>query len=387
MTIYAADLLQRSLSKTRSAPDARVPAADILAAFEELIARQEDVYDQIILPELGIGERFDVRAHQLFGTNLLGNGLLDTDLLGADAPRHYRGGEVWLFDASPAQNWLHAPFLVPFEDIEDTLILARASDLPVEVARQLRPPLIPGVRRALEALDWLVVDTGGYEGGRMEHDEFLDEIGDRPWVRIDHDPESGATRFETWCGQQAQSGWSTNLFDAFEHLGDDPDSPAQLYDKSWPQNPDERAFEIAVALDLLADPYAICRRLIFQDAGLDIDRLGPLVTWKDSPDMLFEFTDEDDSHLTDVGRWMASKFGRDPVYFSALIDDWFAQICEHLPVEIPGLGVLHEITVPALTLRRPRTLLGRMEAGSTILAPVRVLAATSRPSEEWVEPR
>lgn len=370
MISHAADLLQKSLEKIPSAPGARVGAADLLVAFEDLLARQEDVYDQIILPELGLGERFDVRSHQLEH---------------AEGMRHYRGGEVWLFDGFPGQNWLHAPLLEPFEDLEDTLILARVRDLPAEVARQLRPPLIPGVRRALEALDWLVIDSGGYEGGRMEHAEFLDEIGHRAWIRVDHEPDTGATRFEAWRGEEAQSGWASNLFDAFGYLAGDPEMPVQLYDKTWPQDPDAHPFETAVALDLLDDPYAICRRLIFQDAGLDIDRLGPLVTWKDSPDVLFEFTDEDDSLLSDVGSWMASKFEGDADYFTALMNDWFAEIRAHLPVEIPGLGFLHEVMLPALNLRRPRPLVGSMDAGTTILAPVRLFAATARTPEEWVD--
>ncbi|AWV90199.1 hypothetical protein [Bradymonas sediminis] len=370
MITHAADLLQKSLAKIHTAPGARVPAAKIISALEALIERQEDVYDQIILPELGLGERFDVRSHQLEKSGVA---------------RQYRGGEVWLFDGVPVQNWLHAPLLIPFEDLEDTLILARVRDLPAGVARQLRPPLIPGVRRALEALDWVVIDSGGFEGGRMEHAEFLDEIGERPWIRVDHDPETGAARFETWRGEEAQSGWASNIFDAFEYLAGDPDAPVQLHDPNWPKDPDAKPFETAVSLDLLDDPYSICRRLIFQDAGLDIDRLGPLVTWKDSPDMLFEFTDEDDSMLSDIGSWMASRFDGDAAYFAALMADWFAEIRANLPVEVPGLGFLHEVVLPALVLRRPRPLVGALDAGTTILAPLRLFAATDLPAEEWID--
>jgi|GEM_PF-5173563 len=370
MIPHAADLLHKCLAKLPSAAGSSVPVAQIVAALEELIGQQEDVYDQIILPELGLGERFDVRAHQL------------DDARGS---LHYHGGEIWLFDGYPVNTWLHAPLFVPFEDIEDTLLLARVRELPAQVARQLRPPLIPGVRRALEALDWLVIDSGGYEGGRMEHAEFLDEIGTRPWIRIDHDPETGATRFEVWCGEEAQSGWASNLFDAFEYLAGDPEAPVQLHNPAWPQNPAAHPFETAVALDLLDDPYAICRRLIFQDAGLDIDRLGPLVNWKDNPDILFEFTDDDDSLLSDVGSWMAARFGGEVGYFRALMGDWFAEIRANLPVEIPGLGYLHEVMMPALDLQRPRPLVGDLDAGSTILAPVRVFAATTRMPEEWID--
>lgn len=370
MIPHAADFLLECLKKLPSAGGPSLSAAQLVAALEELIGQQEEVYDQIILPQLGLGERFDVRAHRL-----------------DDAHRTlgFRGGEIWLFDGYPVTTWLHAPLFVPFEDIEDTLLLARVRDLPASVARHLRPPLIPGVRRALEALDWLVIDSGGYEGGRMEHAEFLDEIGRRPWVRVDHDPETGAARFERWCGEEAQSGWASNIFDAFEFLAGDPEAPVQLHSPRWPQDPAARPFETAVALDLLNDPYAICRRLIFQDAGLDIDRLGPLVSWKDNPDILFEFTDEDDSILSDVGSWMAAKFGGEAAYFGALMDAWFAEICAHLPVEIPGLGYLHQVMMPALSLQRPRPLLGGVDAGRTILAPVRVFAATARPPEEWMD--
>jgi hypothetical protein len=377
MTLHAADLLEQSLAETKAASGfvsaaAMPPVAEIMSAFDELLARQEDIYDQILLPELGLGERFDVRPHEL-----------ERD----GHTRRYRGGEVWLFDGRPAQNWLHAPLLIPFEDLEDTLIVVRRRDIPPQVAERLRPPLIPGVRRALAGLDWLVVDSGGYEGGRMEHSEFLDEIGDLPWLRVDHDPDTGAARFESWRGEEPRSGWSANIFDAFECSVQPPgaqDAPATL-NQPWPVDPDAHPFEIAVALDLLDDPYAICRRLIYKDSGLDIDRLGPLVTWKDSPDVLFEFTDEDDSHLTNLGVWMASKFDGDADDFKIVVDAWFARIRRQMPVEFPGLGTLHEIIVPSLKLLRPRPLLGHVAAPVSILSAERLFAATTQRPEEWSE--
>jgi hypothetical protein len=373
MNVHAADLLEQSLDATDTAED--LPSADdLIDAFEELLERQEDVYDQIYLPCLGIGERFDVHSHEV-----------ELD----DETWQFRGGEIWLFDAHGRQSWLHAPLLAPFEDLDDTLTLVRRGDVPPEIADRLRPPVVAGVRQALSELDWLVADTGGYEGGRMKHDEFLDEIGDRRWYRIDHDPKTSAARFEHWRGEEAQTGWTANVYDAFEcelNLGSGWDSPVTIVDR-WTTNPDEQPFETAVALDLLDDPYAQLRRLVWHDAHLDIDRLGPLVTWKDRPDALFEFNDAEDRLLADVAEWFSDQFEIVRSPFEELVVDWFERICDTMragdPVEIPHIGTVYEVTVPAVELIRPRPLMGAEAERTTRLERLRTFAASTDDPDDW----
>jgi hypothetical protein len=425
MNVHAADLLEQSLEASETA-HSLPPADELFDAFEDLLERQQDVYDQIFLPCLGLGERFDLRSQEL-----------ELD----DEAWQFRGGEIWLFDAHPRQSWLQAPLLCPFTDVDDTLTLVHRQDMPAEVAARLRPPLISGVRQALADLDWLVVDTGGYEGGRMKHDEFLDEIGDRAWYRIDHDSKTSAVRFEHWRGDRAQAGWTANVYDAFTcemDPGSDWDSPVTVGER-WPTHPDIQPFETAVALDLLDDPYANLRRLVWHDTlrqdtlrqdtlrqdtlrqdtlrqdtlrqdtlrqdtlrhdilqhdtPLDIDRLGPLVTWKDRPDALFEFNDTEDRLLADVAAWFSFQFDvaqddHDDVQW--LVDDWFERICEMIsgsdststPVDLPGIGLLYEITVPAVELDRPPPLMGAEPARSVRLQRQRLFAATAEDADDW----
>lgn len=361
MTLHAADLLEQSLVDSDAA--AELPSTrEILDAFKALLERQQDVYDQILLPHLGLGERIDVRSQSLE----------------ADGESvELRGGEVWLFDGRGQQSWLHAPLLLPFEDLDDTLILVHRDDVSDEVAARLRPPLVPAVRRALADLQWLVIDSGGYEGGRMNHDEFLEEISEHRWYRIDHDPQTSAARFEHWRGENAQSGWSANVYDAFEFgLENDPgwDAPARFAEK-WQPAPVERPFETTVILDQLEDPYALLRRLLWQDARLDVDRLGPLSTWKDRPDALFEYSDAEDGLLTDLPAWLADQFDADAEDFDAPINDWLDRVCQSTPVELPGVGVVHHVMLPQVDLARPRPLLGHEAPKSTRLARQHVYAA------------
>lgn len=377
MMLDAADLLSQTLAAHRpavsGAPRGALPdVAQLIHAFQAFLAYQEEAYDQLLLPVFGLAERFDVHAQQL-------------DL--EEQSWQFRGGEVWLFDARPAQSWLHAPLLVPFEEFEDTLVVVCRADLPQPVAARVRPPMVAGVRAALDALDWWVVDTGGYEGGRMEYAEFLDEIGDLPWYRVDHDPQTGALRVEAWRGEQPQSGWAANVFDAFDfdlQRQHSAWSRARLQQR-WPLHVDTHLFETAVALDQLHDPYALCRRLIHQDYGLDVDRLGPLLSWKDSPDMLVEFTDEDDAHLSNLAHWLAAYFELAPGDLAPVVKDWFARIHAQLPVDVPGLGRLYAVDVPALQLQRPAALLGQIDPTTALVGPERRYAATARAADTWVE--
>lgn len=375
--LHAADLLAQALAALPDAGGGRAAralpdVAQLIRAFQAFLVHQEEAWDQLLLPVFGLAERFDVREQHLQ----------------MEAQTYqFRGGEIWLFDARPAQSWLHAPLLVPFEEFEDTLVLVRRADLPQPVAARVRPPMVAGVRGALDALDWWVVDTGGYEGGRMEYAEFLDEIGDLPWFRVDHDPQTGAVRMEAWRGEEPRSGWAANIFDAFDfdiHSQHDPRSRAALRE-CWPLPVDAHLFQTAVALDQLHDPYALCRRLIHQDYGLDVDRLGPLLSWKDSPDMLVEFTDEDDAHLSNLAHWLAAYFELAPDGFARLVEDWFARIRAQLPVEVPGLGWLHAVDVPGLRVQRPPALLGQEDPTEALLGPERRFAATERPPDAWVE--
>jgi hypothetical protein len=357
MTFDAADLLAQSLAEARAAP--KLPDVDtICEAFAAALDVQQDVYDQILVPHIGLGERLDIYPRQL-----------ETP----DSSRELEGSEIWLFDARPDQSWLHAPLFIPFEDLDDTLTLVRRDEVPADILARLRPPAIAGVREALETLDWLVVDSGGYEGGRMRHDEFLEELGDHRWYRIDHDPATAAARFESWRDHDSLGGWSTNVATSFA-FGPDRQSPARLA-TSWPRAGESSDFELAVAADLLDDPYALLRRLVWRDARVDVDRLGPLVMWKDRPDALFEFRDDEESRLADPALWIASELAADADLLAEVIDAWFGRITDHLPVEVPGLGRLHAVDIPAVELDRPRPFIDDGLARTTTLEACRVFAA------------
>ncbi|MFP4598467.1 MAG: hypothetical protein ACLFVJ_09450 [Persicimonas sp.] len=368
MTEDATDLLAEILDDHASA-EVLPSVAEICALFERGLEQQQDIYEQILLPRLGLGERLDLAPHKVeTGRNQWS----------------FRGGEIWLFDGRPQASWLHAPLLIPFEDIDDTLLLVRRADVPTNTAARLRPPIVPTVRQALESLDWLVADTGGYEGGRMEHAEFLDEIGQHCWYRIDHDPATGAARLETWQGEEPVDGWSTNVPNTFEfgHSG----SPVVTHGvEDWLEDVGELPFEAAVAIDQLEDPYALLRRLLWHDVRLDIDRLGPLVTWKDSPDVLFGFRDDEDSLLADLPAWMSVELDAPEGELRAVVDAWFDLICERAPVELDGVGFVHPVHIPGVSLPRPRPMVDGVRAGLADLRAQTVYAASARPGASWLD--
>lgn len=369
--IDAADLLDDCLAESGCASDLP-PSDELLDAFDELLGRQQDVYEQILLPRLGLGERYDVAPQEVTL---------------ADDHWSLRGGEIWLFDGHPDQSWLHAPLMLPFHEIDDALTLLRRASMPADLLDRLRPPLVMALRHALAALTWVPADTGGYEGGRMEYDEFIEELGERRWYQVDHDPTTGAARFEVWIGDEPLAGWSANVYDAFEcAVTHDPDYPvpARLA-RRWSIDPELQPFETALAADQLSDPYAVLRRLIWHDARLDIERLGPLATWKDAPDALFEYRDDEDSLLADLAGWLEDEFDLDDDTLRPVIDDWFDAICDEAPVDLPGIGVVYAIEVPAIRLTCPPSLYSERPPDQVRLPRQGLWAATDKDPEGWVE--
>ena len=368
MTTHAAQLLEDHLE----ASDAALPSADaLLDAFESTVVRQVDVYDRILLPRLGLGERLEMHGHRVATPS---------------GEVHLRGGEVWIFDARPDQSWLHAPFLIPFADFDDTLTLVHRTAIEEAIVRQIRPPMPPGVRQALAMLDWVPVDSGGFDGGRLEQHEFLAELGDRRWHRIDHDATTAAARLECWHADDSLWAWTTNVYDAFACSW--PDARAGFgarVEGPWAPRADQHPFETAVAVDLLDDPYAILRRLVWQDIRLDIDRLGPLWVWKDTPDAMVEFNDREDGSLTDIPHWLSVELQVPVDALREVLDRWFDDLLDACPVELPGIGTLSATDVPPVRVHRPPALFGTPPSGEALLPAQTVFAASQRPPRDWLD--
>ncbi len=322
-----------------------------LQALESALEDQISDYGRLLLPGLGLGERV----------------LLEE--------RHYRlndktwrqpPGELWHFDRCYPQSWIHAALLYPFEVLDDWLVLVPREALTAQQARAISPPLIPRVGQALSNLEWIVADFGGHGGGRLRREEFLEILGDLPWIRIEHYAEIQVIQIQRWQGNQLIDRWRASILDTFGCAIPEIDARTQqskscdLAMHKIPQNlrlePDTTPLQVAALLDILGDPYAALRRFTQLTFGIDVEQLGPLLLWRDFPDELFEFDDVQDTAAADISFAMADNLGMHHQEVRCVLHAWFEAV-ENVPsIELPVIGALHTITVPELSGNNDSTL-------------------------------
>lgn len=318
---------------------ARLPSPrQILLASEEALADQISDYGRVLLPRLGIGQHVESPARTF------------------QFPSHaytHRPFSYWHFDARGEANWLHAALLYPFEHLDNWVVLVSAADLDPWHISQLRPPMIPRLQRTLKALEWIVVDQGGHEGGRLERHEFLDILGDKPWLRVEHSTHQGVFIIQRWFGKELLERWSARVDETFSTPYAPPStmlpsSASTTPARDWQPDPQEHPIETLITLDVLCDPYATLRRFVQQRWGFDIDRIGPGLLWRDSPDELFEFDEDEDDILADMSHVIADRLDADPAILTPLIDQWFEVLFTSTPAPLPTLGTLIKVEIPAL---------------------------------------
>jgi hypothetical protein len=99
---------------------------------------------------------------------------------------------------------------------------------------------------------------------------------------------------------------------------------------------------------VLCDPYATLRRFVQQRWGFDIDRLGPGLIWRDRPDELFEFNEDEDDIFADMSHAIAYRLETDPELIAPLIEKWFEVLIANIPAHLPALGTLIKVDIPPL---------------------------------------
>jgi hypothetical protein len=337
--IDAADLLLDTIERLEKAGHGSLPGAgEVFEAFEEVVAEQLGDCGRVLLPRLGIGQPVELPPRTF----------------------HLPGGKFthpaltyWQFDPHMSASWLQTALLYPFENLDNWIVLVHTADIDRKLLTELRPPMIPRLRRSLESLDWIVVDQGGHEGGRMERHEFLEILGPRPWIRLEHSAPQGVVILQRWLGDELQERFSVQVDDIFSPAYWTADTPGGLdhlcRPRDWTPDPLGHPLETFVALDVLSDPYATLRRYLIDRFGFDVERLGPGVLWRDSPDELFEFDDEDDTLLSHMDLAIAHRLDVAPQRLTPVIDHWFEAMVGNLPVYLRGFGRLNRYDIPDVT--------------------------------------
>ena len=305
-------------------------------AFETALQRQLRAYGRVYLPHLGRGQRRHLpdRNFKLGGENL-------------QATRQ----TIWFFDGQTNLDWLDIAVSYPLEDIDDWMILFRPEDLSREAREILRPPLVPRLRTTLQARPWSIVDVCETADGNLEFTDFLRIIDHFPWIKIDHRTDTGLCTIEQWSERTRKSLLRIEL-DAQLQTNVSTDFPPGelplLLDLGWtaPSNP--RAL-IAIA-DVLDDIYATLRRLIRHNFQVDPDRLGPLLFWRDWPDELFEFDEQEDRHFLDPALQIAEQLGKPPEAVSPVLDHWLQRILAEPHCQLPFFGDFLITDLPDLVL-------------------------------------
>ena len=305
-------------------------------AFEVALQRQLRAYGRVYLPHLGRGQRRHLpdRNFTLGGVPM-------------SAPRQ----TLWFFDGQTHLDWLDIAVSYPLEDIDDWMILFRPEDLSREARELLRPPLVPRLRTTLLARPWSIVDVCETNDGNLEFTDFLRIIDHFPWIKIDHRTDTGVCIIEEWSDRtrktllriELDTQLQTNVSTDFP-----PGELPLLLDADWTAPTDPRAL-IAIA-DVLDDIYATLRRLIRHNFHVDPDRLGPLLFWRDWPDELFEFDENEDQHFLDPALQIAQELGQPAEAVSLVLERWLHRILEEPQCRLPYLGDFLITELPDLEL-------------------------------------
>lgn len=341
-TPSAEHLLSRVLQShrhfSRSSPERWLRALE--NAFEEQIS----IYGRLLLPGLGLGERVEIDEchYQL------------NDKIWRQPP-----GELWHFDGCYPQNWIQAALLHPFEMLNNWLVLVPRAALTEAQARALSPPLIPRIKQALLSLDWIVADFGGHSGGRLRREDFLAILGDLPWIRIEHYADLQVIQIQRWQGDQLMNRWRASIYDTFgctlpeiePHTLQLQPCPHALH--PLPEHlrfePHTNPLQVAALLDILGDPYATLRRFTQLHYGIDIEKLGPLLLWRDFPDELFEFDDAQDTATADISFSIADSLDLHHQDVRPILHAWFEALANTPLIELPVIGTLQAIQIPELS--------------------------------------
>lgn len=308
-------------------------------AFSQALQIQIRAYGRILLPHLGRGQRRHLpeRKYRLAGRIL-------------EAPRE----TMWVFDGDKNAGWFDIAVNYQMENIDDWFIIFRPCDVPRSICETLRPPLVPGLRKTLSALPWSVVDVCATGEGNLESTDFLEIIDHYPWLRVDHRTDAGIFCVEDWRDRERKERLELELdVQLLTDISADypaPDSPL-LIDPDW-NGPEDDRLLVPVA-DTLDDIYATLRRLVDHRFGLDIDRIGPLLFWRDWPDELFEFDEREDPDLVDISTQMAAILNRKTDEIAPLVDAWLARCISVPRCVMPYLGELRSTALPDLQLEFP----------------------------------
>jgi len=331
---HARDLLRDLLKEQSGFPD----LDRFVQTFCEVLEEQDDAYERLLLPVLGLAER---RTFE--------EGSLSMGAATVDVPEQ----EVWLFDRTRKATWLDAAMLFPFENIDDWLVLYRPDEFPETTHRTLQPLLVPRLRQTLTSLPWCVADYGGEDDGRMDHDEFVQLIAQGRWLRVDHDANQGIFGVATWDGQERQDIWRATIDEHFRagldpHAEEPPAHPLSLPNAWQLPQPHDRAARIAA--ELLDDVYHNLRRHVLGRHGFDTERLGTLILWRDWPDELFEFDEREDPLHLNLPHTMAERLELDAQTTESLLTRWLTACLEQNALDLPFFGDILTLRLPPTTL-------------------------------------
>lgn len=335
-TPAAIDFFAEVVAETPEGVSSEISADAWAAAFKTALERQLSAYGRIYLPHLGRGIRRHLPER---GFKILGRTL--------KAPRQTH----WFFDSQHNLDWLDIAVSYPLEDIDDWMILFRTDDLSVKARDTLRPPLVPRLRKTLQAREWSIVDVCETAEGNLEFTDFLELIDRYPWIKIDHRTDRGTCIIETWGERTRKTLLRIELdYQLQTNVSSDfpPVEMPLLFHPQWTPPEDPRA--LAAIGDVLDDIYATLRRLIRANFHIDPDRLGPLLFWRDWPDELFEFDEKEDSAYIDPALQMADVLGTAPEKVVPTLSAWLQRALQTPSCELPFLGTLLVTTLPDLEM-------------------------------------
>ncbi|RDV37892.1 hypothetical protein DV096_12340 [Bradymonadaceae bacterium TMQ3] len=332
---HALELLRELLPEHPGLPEME----RLARVFVDVLEAQDSAYERLLLPALGLAERREFPAREMHH---------------GERTLEFPEQAFWLFDRTRQASWLDAAMLFPFENVDDWLILYRTSEVDAATHRTLQPLLVPRLRQTLTSLPWSIVDYGGEDDGRMDHEEFVQLIGQARWMRVDHDANQGIFGVATWADQERQEIWRATIDDHFraglDPLSEEPPEHPLLLPRDWQLPPPD---DVAgrVAAELLDDVYHNLRRYVLERHGFDTERLGTLILWRDWPDELFEFDEREDPHHLNLPLAMSEELGVEPARLDALLTRWLTLCLEKRARALPFFGDILSVSLPPTTLQ------------------------------------